>query len=119
MQHRRAFGPCLLVRAPSPGLSIRRRQPSHGKLNLTVGKLTPIFDNGRIATHRTLTEDLASLTPSLLHWQSEIFMWQAVIVAFALVANIARPGRDTVRSSHCVYLNVGGTVVPIVGMSAF
>ena len=34
--------------APSPGLSIRGRQPSHGKFDLTVGELTPIFDNGRM-----------------------------------------------------------------------
>jgi hypothetical protein len=83
--------------------------PSDSKFNLTVGELAPIFDNGPIATNRTFVEDLAGLSPSLFHRQSEIFMWQAVIVAFALVAKIARPIRDTERSSHCVNLNVGGS----------
>ena len=76
---------------------------------MTVGELAPIFDNGRIATDRTLVEDLAGLSPSFLQWQSEIFVCQAVIVA--LVANSARAIRDTVRSSHCINHNVGGTVV--------
>jgi hypothetical protein len=93
--------------------------PSGRKFDLTVGELAPIFDNGPIATGRTFVEELAGHSPSLLHRQSETFMWQAVIVAFALVAKIARPIRDTVRSSHCINLDVGGTVVPIVGMSAF
>ena len=60
--------------APSPGLSIRGRQPSHGKFDLTVGELTPIFDNGRMATDSTFIEDLAGLSTSLLHRQSEILM---------------------------------------------
>jgi hypothetical protein len=89
----------------------------NSKFDLTVGELAPIFDNGRIATGRTLVEDLAGLSPSFSQRQSESFMWQAVIVA--LVAKIARLIRDTVRSSHCVNLNVSGKVVPMVGMSAF
>lgn len=89
--------------SPRPG-----RQPSDSKFDLTVGELAPIFDNGRIATGWTFVEDLAGLSPSLLHRQSEIFMWQAVIAAFALVAKIARPIRDAVRSSHCINLDVGG-----------
>jgi hypothetical protein len=84
------------------------RQPSDSKFDLTVGELAPIFDNGRIATGWTFVEELAGLSPSLLHRQSENFMWQAVIAAFALVAKIARPIRDVVRSSHCINLDVGG-----------
>ena len=86
--------------------SIRGRQPAGSKFDMTVGELTPIFDNGRIATGWTFVEDLAGLSPSFLQRQSEIFIWQAVIVA--LVAKSARPIRDTVRSSHCVNLNVWG-----------
>ena len=59
---------------PSPRLSIRGRQRSHGKFDLTVGELTPIFDNGRMSTDSTFIEDLAGLSTSLLHRQSEIFM---------------------------------------------
>jgi hypothetical protein len=76
------------------------RQPSDSKFDLTVGELAPIFDNGRVATGWTFVEELAGLSPSLLHRQSEIFVWQAVIAAFALVAKLARPIRDAVRSSH-------------------
>jgi hypothetical protein len=89
--------------SPRPG-----RQPSDSKFDLTVGELAPIFDNGRIATGWTFVEELAGLSPSLLHRQSETFMWQALIAAFALVAKIARPIRDAVRSSHCINLDVGG-----------
>jgi hypothetical protein len=92
---------------PSPGPG---RQPSDSKFDLTVGELAPIFDNGRIATGWTFVEELAGLSPSLLHRQSENFMRQAVIAAFALVAMIARPIRDVVRSSHCINLDVGGAV---------
>ena len=84
------------------------RQPSDSKFDLTVGELAPIFDNGRLTTGWTFVEELAGLSPSLLHRQSEIFVWQAVIAAFALVAKVARPIRDAVRSSHCVNLDVGG-----------
>ena len=52
--------------------SIRRGQPPHGKFDLTVGELPPIFDDGRIATGRTFVEKLPGLNPSLLHGQSEI-----------------------------------------------
>jgi hypothetical protein len=91
---------------PSPGPG---RQPPDSKFDLTVGELAPIFDNGRIATDRTLVEDLAGLSPSFLQRQPEIFMRQVVIVA--LVAKSARPIRDTVRSSHCVRHDVWGEVV--------
>ena len=66
------------------------RQPSDSKFDLTIGELAPIFDNGGIATGWTFVDELAGLNPSLLQRQSEIF------------SKIARPIRDTVRSSHCV-----------------
>jgi hypothetical protein len=88
--------------------SIRGRQPSDSKFDLAVGELAPIFDNGRIATGRTFVDELAGLSPSLLQRQSEIFMCQVVILAFSQVAKIARPIRNTVRSSHCINLNVRG-----------
>src|SRR6476619_1549807 len=53
--------------------SIRSRQPSDSKFDLTIGELAPIFDNGRIATGRTFVDELAGLNPSLLQRQSEIF----------------------------------------------
>ena len=95
---------------PASGyLSINGRQPSDSKFDLTVGELTPIFDNARISTDRAFIEDLAGLSPSFLQRQPEIFMRQVVIVA--LVAKSARPIRDTVRSSHCVRHDVWGEVV--------
>jgi len=67
--------------------SIRSRQPSDSKFDLTIGELAPIFDNGRIATGRTFVDELAGLNPSLLQRQSEIFTCQVVISAFAQVAS--------------------------------
>ena len=102
-----------MVSTPPPAQgypSIRSRQPSDSKFDLTIGELAPIFDNGRIATGRTFVDELAGLGPSLLQRQSEIFVCQAVILAFAQVVKNARSIRNTVRSSHSINLNVRGTV---------
>lgn len=70
------FWQSFLYNRPAQGYpSIRVvDNPSGSKFDLSVGELTPIFDNGRIATGRTFVEDLAGLTPSFLQRQFEIFI---------------------------------------------
>jgi hypothetical protein len=44
---------------------------SHGELNLTVGKLPPIFNDGSISSLRELIEDFACFQASGFNWQRE------------------------------------------------
>ena len=46
---------------------------SHGELNLTVGKLSPVFNDGRISGLRKLTEDFACFQASGFKWERESF----------------------------------------------
>jgi hypothetical protein len=39
--------------------SLRSRQISHSELNLTVGKLPPVFNDSRVSSLRKLIEDFA------------------------------------------------------------
>jgi hypothetical protein len=44
---------------------------SHGELNLTVGKLPPIFNDGSTSSLRKLVEDFACFQASGFNWQRE------------------------------------------------
>jgi hypothetical protein len=54
------------VAAPSVTslISVRSRQVSHRELDLTVGKLPPIFNDSGVSSLRKLTEDFAGFQTS-------------------------------------------------------
>jgi hypothetical protein len=67
-------------------MSIRRRQPPHRELDLTVGKLPPVFDDRHVATGRISIQDLPGLRPGLLERQRERFSDQTIVAFdFAIV----------------------------------
>jgi hypothetical protein len=41
---------------------------SHRELNLTVGKLPPVFDDSRVSTLRKLMEDFSGFQASGFNW---------------------------------------------------
>src|SRR6266436_9783818 len=55
--------PFLLACCAMPGLcltcSVRGRQVPHRELDLTVGKLPPVLDDGRVVSLRSLIDDFA------------------------------------------------------------
>jgi hypothetical protein len=49
-------------------ISVRSRQMSHRELNLTVGKLPPVFNDSRVSGLRKLTEDFACFQAGGFNW---------------------------------------------------
>src|ERR1700682_2940649 len=51
--------------------SVRGPQVSHRELDLAVGKLPPVLDDGRVISLRDLIEDFAGFQTSGVYWQLE------------------------------------------------
>src|SRR6266704_4988371 len=49
--------------------SVRGRQPSHRKLDLSVGKLPPVLDDWQVTALRRLTDDFAGLQTDRINRQ--------------------------------------------------